>query len=388
MARAYAGLFGAGATLVLLTLALPSTSDRFIPGMVGPPVAAYGVVTLLLLSGAQLPRQLFPWLPMFGAVLVTTVALSAGETSFHAYALLYFWVVVSAFYFFNWWHAAPNLALVAVGYAVVLLHYPDANDRLLYWIMGISTVVVTALLLAVLRDRISSLVVALRESDHLKTTILRSVSHDLRNPITAIMAAGEASGSTELNDPERRRELASVIVGEAGRLSSLVEKLLDMSRLEGGVAIPQRIWCSVEEIVEAALERMPDGGNGFDVKCDTGLPSVWVDAAQLERALVNLFDNSKRYAAGNPVEVTLEGDRNFVVVRIADNGPGVDPAEREQIFEPFYRSRANGAVHRSGAGLGLAIAKGFIEANGGRVQVEPDGPGATFRIELPVQPSA
>ena len=183
----------------------------------------------------------------------------------------------------------------------------------------------------------------------------------------------------EQDDPERQRELASVITGEAERLSDLVEKLLDMSRLEGGVAVPQRISCSVEEIVDSALERMPDGGVDFNVSADPALPSVWADAAQLERALANLFDNSKRYASGKPVEVTLEGDQDRVVVRIADNGPGVDPAERELIFEPFYRSRDNGATHRGGAGLGLAIAKGFVEANGGRIRVEPDGPGATFR---------
>jgi signal transduction histidine kinase len=387
VARAYAYLFGLGGTVVLLTLALPSDSDRYVPGMIAPPIAAYGVVALMLWRGGQLPQALFPWLPMWGAVLVTGVCLSAGTTSFHAYALLYFWVVVSAFYFFSWWHAAPNLALVAVGYAGVLLHYEDAPDRLVYWIMGLSTVVVTAVLLAVLRDRVGRLVEALRESDHLKTTILRSVSHDLRNPITAIMAAGEATASTPMDDPERRRELASVITGEAGRLSDLVEKLLDMSRLEGGVAVPQRISCSVEEIVDSALERMPSSEVPFQVSADPALPSVWADAAQLERALANLFDNSKRYANGKPVDVTLVSEQGQVVVRIADNGPGVDPAERERIFEPFYRSRDNGAPHRGGAGLGLAIAKGFIEANGGSIQVEPAGPGATFRIELPAQPA-
>ena len=326
---------------------------------------------------------------MWGAVLVTGVALSAGTASFHAYALLYFWVVVSAFYFFSWWQAAPNLLLVAVGYAVVLISHDDAPDRLVYWIMGISTVLVTAVLLAVLRDRIGRLVVALRESDHLKTTILRSVSHDLRNPITAIMAAGEATASTPLDDPERRRELASVITGEAGRLSSLVEKLLDMSRLEGGVAVPQRISCSVEEIVDSALERMPDGATSFTVSADPALPSVWADAAQLERALANLFDNSKRYADGRPVEVTLAGKRDVVVVRIADNGPGVDPAERELIFEPFYRSHDNG-VRRTAAARASASRSPRVSSRptAAVIRVEPDGPGATFRIELPAQPAA
>lgn len=385
MARAYAYLFGLGGTLVLLTLLLPSDSDRFVPGMVAPPIAAYGVVALMVLRGGRLPRWFFPWLPMWGAVLVTGVVMSAGTTSFQAYALLYFWVVVSAFYFFSWWQAAPNLVLVAIGYALVLIRYDDAPDRLVFWIMGVSTVAVTAVLLAVLRGRLGSLVAALRESDRLKSTILRSVSHDLRNPITAIMAAGEASGSPTLDDPERRGELATVITGEAARLSDLVEKLLDMSRLEGGVAVPQRISCSVEEIVESALERMPDGGVDFKIKADPTLPSVWADAAQLERALANLLDNSKRYANGKPVEVTVEGNQDEVVVRIADHGPGVDADERERIFEPFYRSRENGVTHRGGAGLGLAIAKGFIEANGGRIGVEPAGPGATFRIELPTQ---
>jgi signal transduction histidine kinase len=385
MARAYAYLFGLGGTLVLLTLLLPSDSDRFIPGMVAPPIAAYFVVGLMVLGGGRLPRGLFPWLPMWGAVLVTGVVMSAGTTSFQAYALLYFWVVVSAFYFFSWWQAAPNLVLVAIGYALVLIRYDDAPDRLVFWIMGVSTVAVTAVLLAVLRGRLGSLVAALRESDRLKTTILRSVSHDLRNPITAIMAAGEASGSPTLDDPDRRRELATVITGEAGRLSDLVEKLLDMSRLEGGVAVPQRISCSVEEIVESALERMPDAGVDFKIMADPTLPSVWADAAQLERALANLLDNSKRYANGKPVEVSVEGNQDLVVVRIADHGPGVDADERERIFEPFYRSRENGVTHRGGAGLGLAIAKGFIEANGGRIGVEPEGPGATFRIELPTE---
>jgi signal transduction histidine kinase len=391
VARAYAYLFGLGGSLVLITLAFPS-SDPYVPGMVAPPLAAYVVAAVMIFRGSRLPRRLFPWLPMWGAVLVTGVCMSAGTSSFHAYALLYFWVVVSAFYFFSWWEAAPNLALVAVGYAVALLHHDNAPDRLLYWTMGFSTVLVlvVAVLLAVLRDRIGRLVVALRESDHLKSTILRSVSHDLRNPITAIMAAGEASGSTRSDDPDRRRELASVITQEAGRLSDLVEKLLDMSRLEGGVAVPQRISCSVEEIVDSALERMPDTGVDFKVNADPALPSVWADAAQLERALANLLDNSKRYAAGKPVEVTLQGENGHVVVRIADNGPGVDPAERELIFEPFYRSRVNGATHKSGAGLGLAIAKGFVEANGGRISVESNGSGsgAIFRVELPAQAAA
>jgi signal transduction histidine kinase len=382
MARAFALLFGAGGTLVLATLALPSSSDRSIPGLIAPPIAAYGVVALMLVGFDRLPLWLFRSLPGFGAVLITVVCLSGGAGAFNAYALLYFWVVVSAFYFFTWWYAAPNLAVAAAGYAVILLHYDEASDRLLYWIMGVSTLVVTSLLLALLRERIERMLGTLRESDLLKTTILRSVSHDLRTPLTTIMAAGEASGSLSL-DPDRRREVASLIVGEAERLSGLVDRLLDISRLEGGAAKPQRTWCSLEEIVEVALERMPDGGNRFRVKLAGSPPPVWADAAQLERAFANLFDNSKRFGGESPVEVTLEAVDDRVVVRITDRGPGIDAADRERIFEPFYRGRADGG--HQGAGLGLAIAKGFIEANGGRIRVESVRPGTTFMVELPVR---
>jgi signal transduction histidine kinase len=383
MARAFAYLFGAGGTLVLVTLALPSSSDRFVPGMVGPAIAAYGVVLLMLIGFDRLPLWVFRSLPGFGAVLITGVALSSGSGTFNAYALLYFWVVVSAFYFFTWRHAAPNLLVAAAGYALILFHYDNAPDRPLYWVMGISTLVVTSLLLGALRDRIERMLGVLRESDLLKTTILRSVSHDLRTPLTAIMTAGEASGSVNL-DEERRREVASVIVGEAGRLSDLVDKLLDISRLEGGAAMPRRTWCSIEEIVEVALDRLPNAGKGFNVTLESTLPPVWADAGQLERAFANLFDNSSRFAGeGRPVEVRLEAGAGGVVVRIADRGPGIDATDRDRIFEPFYRGQVDGARY-PGAGLGLAIAKGFIEANGGRIRVaEPERPGATFVVELP-----
>jgi K+-sensing histidine kinase KdpD len=368
---------------VLVTLALPTSSDRFVPGMVGPPLAAYGVVLLMLLGFDRLPLWLFRLLPGFGAVLITIVSMSSGAGTFNAYALLYFWVVVSAFYFFTWRHAAPNLALAAAGYAAILLRFDEAPDRLLYWIMGVCTLVVTSLLLGLLRDRIEMVLGALRESDFLKTTILRSVSHDLRSPLTAIMTAGEASASRSLDD-EHREEIASVIVGEAGRLSDLVDKLLDISRLEGGAAMPRRTWSSVEEVVEAALERVPNGASDFNVTVGSSAPLIWADAGQLERAFANLFDNSRRFAGDSSVQVELEGRNDRVVVRIADRGPGVEEADRERIFEPFFRGHTSVDEHR-GAGLGLAIAKGFIEANGGRIWVEPRRPGATFVVELPTR---
>jgi two-component system sensor histidine kinase KdpD len=266
---------------------------------------------------------------------------------------------------------------------LALLHHDDASDRLMYWVMGVGTLVVASLLLGLLRERIERLVSALRESDLLKTTILRSVSHDLRTPLTAIIAAGESTGSQSL-DAETRRELSALVVGEAERLSELVDKLLDISRLEGGAAAPRQAWCSIEEVIEAALERIRDRGDRFEITGDRDLPVVWADAAQLERAFANLFENSTRFGGAAPVEVALgmEGDR--VVVRVSDSGPGVASADSERIFQPFYRGSADGGGSH-GPGLGLAIVKGFIAANGGSVRVESEpGQGATFVVELPL----
>ena len=380
MAHAFALLFGTGGTLVLVTAALSST-DRLRFGLAAPALAAYGVVAVMLAKPRLLSEQAFAALPAFGAVLVSMVAYSAGNSTFNAYALLYVWVILSAFYFFPARQAAISLALVGAGYGVVLLHHDGADERLLYFVMGFGTLVVGSLMLALLRDRIERLLRALQQSDLLKTTILRSVSHDLRTPLTAIMAAGESSASPQL-DQATRAEVASVIVDEAGRLSEMVENLLDVSRLEAGTAVPRQTWCSVEELVEASLEHVPDRAVDFNVSAEEGLPGVWADAAQLERAFTNLFENAGRFGGGR-VDVNLSKRRGRLVMRVVDRGPGVDEPERERIFEPFYRVVADGGVHR-GPGLGLAIVKGFIEGNGGSVRVEssPAG-GAAFVVEFP-----
>ena len=138
---------------------------------------------------------------------------------------------------------------------------------------------------------------ALRRSDELKTAILRSVSHDLRSPLTAMVAAGEALGSPDLPD-EDRRELAAAIAAEGARLTRLVEKLLDLSRLQAGTATPRRDWCSLEEVIRAAAE-----GTGAKLSLDADLPLIEADAAQLERAFANLLENAVRHSGGRPVSV-------------------------------------------------------------------------------------
>jgi two-component system sensor histidine kinase KdpD len=231
---------------------------------------------------------------------------------------------------------------------------------------------------------------SLRRADVVKTALLRAVSHDLRSPLTAISAAGEAVGSPSLSD-EERGEMAVVIQEEARRLARLVDNLLDLSRLEAGAAEPRREWMSLEEVIGTALQELAPEKDDFALSIDRDLPLVRADSAQLERAIVNVLENARRHSEGHPVSVRaravrpLAGEGGRLIVRIVDRGPGIPPAQLERVFEPFYRAGTAGTGHR-GSGLGLAIARGFTEANGGTLHVEslPEQ-GATFVFELPLQ---
>ncbi len=225
---------------------------------------------------------------------------------------------------------------------------------------------------------------ALRRADVVKTALLRAVSHDLRSPLTAIAAAGEAIASPTLT-AEERDELAAVIQEETRRLGRLVDNLLDLSRLEAGAAPPRRDWVSVDDILRTALDELSARGDEFTLSVDRDLPLVIADPAQLERAFVNVLENARRHSGGHPVSVRARAVRGRVIVRIVDRGPGIPPAQLERVFEPFYRAgTAKGG--RRGSGLGLAIARGFVQANAGRLHVESlPGQGATFIFELPIE---
>lgn len=227
--------------------------------------------------------------------------------------------------------------------------------------------------------------IALRRSDGIKTALLRSVSHDLRSPLTAILTSAAALQAARLSDAERH-ELAGAVGEEATRLSRLIDNLLDLSRLEAQAAEPQRAWCSVEEVIGAAVDELGLPPGTFHTPLDADLPPVRADAAQLERAFANLLENAARHSGGHPVSVRARDVGGRVLVRVVDRGPGIPPAQRERIFEPFYRAGTADTGHR-GSGLGLAIARGFVEANGGRVWVESlPGQATTFVVELPLDP--
>jgi len=233
------------------------------------------------------------------------------------------------------------------------------------------------------RDRMQAEMVeaeALRRSDELKTALLRSISHDLRTPLTSIIASGAALGSESVT-PQERAELSEAIVAEGGRLSRLVENLLDMSRIEAGKAEPHREAIDLAEVLDAAREATlrPEV---VRLEVERDLPLIEADAAQLERAFANLLENAVRHGGGTPVLVKSRIVGDMITVRVVDQGPGIAQSEWQRIFEPFQHGEANGAS--GGAGLGLAIAKGFVEANGGEIAVDSvPNQGSSFVVSLP-----
>ena len=225
---------------------------------------------------------------------------------------------------------------------------------------------------------------ALRRSDAMKTAVLRAVSHDLRSPLMAILTSASALVREDLQfGREDRRELAATILGEAGRLDRLVANLLDLSRLQAEAAQPELDLWPVDDLVVQALDEVGEAGHRVEVSFPNESPAVRADAGQIERVLANLIDNALKYSPlEEPVHVQVTETPAEVLVRVVDHGPGIAPADRERIFEPFQRA-ADGAVR--GAGLGLAIARGFAEANGGRLWAESrKGQGSTFVLALPV----
>ena len=258
----------------------------------------------------------------------------------------------------------------------------DASQR------RVRLAVVSLLRIAAERERLQREALeaeALRQADTMKTALLRAVSHDLRTPLMAISTSAGALARSDLALAEAdRAELLETILAASDRLDHLVGNLLDLSRLQAGAAQPERRLVDLDELVAAALDELGPAADRVEVALPNDVPAVSVDAHQIQRTIVNLLENALRYSPPHePVRVQVSGGHSEAVVRVIDHGPGVAAADRERIFQPFDRGGRTG--DSPGAGLGLAIARGFAEANGGRVTGESlSGQGATFVVSLPI----
>jgi K+-sensing histidine kinase KdpD len=219
--------------------------------------------------------------------------------------------------------------------------------------------------------------------DDQRSALLRSVSHDLRTPLSAIRAvATDLRDGVEYNDATRT-ELLSMVCDEVDRLDRLVDNLLSLSRIEAGAFHPDRQAVDLEELVGDRLRRLAPifADLHLRTRLPADLPLVDADYAQVERVLTNLLANAARHApAGTDVWVIARVDGSMVRVEVSDRGAGVPDAERYRIFEPFQRGEGS----RS-SGIGLAICKAIVTAHGGEIAVEwTFGGGATFTFTLPI----
>jgi two-component system sensor histidine kinase KdpD len=177
--------------------------------------------------------------------------------------------------------------------------------------------------------------------------------------------------------------MATVVIEEAVRLSRLIDKLLDLSRLEAG-GEPRFTPCDIAEVIHAAMDEVRAPDSAFRLQIADQLPEIEADPTQLQRAFANVLENAHRHSGGHSVMVRASGLHDRVMIRVVDRGPGIPAADRERVFEPFFRSDGARSDHR-GSGLGLAIARGFVEGNGGRIWVESSpGQGTSFVLEFPL----
>lgn len=227
------------------------------------------------------------------------------------------------------------------------------------------------------------------EADKLRVAMLTSLSHDLRTPLASILgAATTLLANRDLYDAQQTGELLATIRDEAERLDRFVGNLLDMSRLEAGALGVKRETAEVGDLVEVAHKRLARRLSAhrlvFEIPRD--LPLVSVDPLLLEQALVNVMDNAAKYAApGSSIRVSAHAAADKVLLTIEDEGPGIPVDALAHIFDKFYRAKA--ADRRAaGTGLGLAVARGFVEAFGGEMDAanRTDRSGAVLTLSLPV----
>jgi len=244
------------------------------------------------------------------------------------------------------------------------------------------------------------------ETEQLRSSLLSSVSHDLRTPLAAITGSASTLRDPGISlDENTRRELIDSIYSEAERLNRLVNNLLDMTRLESGLQhnrmIAQKEWGSVEEVIGSTLARLNEqlGQRKVQTHVPSDVPMVPYDAILIEQVLINLIENALKYSpTDSPISVSAWkvsrgiiaelDEHDYVVVEVADHGTGIKPGDEMRIFEKFYRGdiAQNGV---SGAGLGLAICRAIVLAHGGQIWVKNrTGGGAAFQFALPIEGQA
>ena len=329
-------------------------------------------------------RGLTPrWAAIVGgsAVVAVAVVLALLENRLgHASQALLLVVPVVAAAVLGGRHPARFAAVLAT--LMFLLILPPAGSLRLRFADDVVALVVFMLVALTVGGLVAVRVDVLGQLERQRAALLRSVSHDLRTPLTAISAGISELQDDTMHGPEARRRMLSLVADEADRLDRLVGDLLSLARLEGGVA-PRRRPVDVGELAQRCVRRIERRTPGAVIVVSVGPNRAVVrgDDTLLEQLLTNLLENGLRHSApGDPVEVRVESWGGAVRLTVSDSGPGVAPEDVDAIFEPFRSGPTAGA-----GGLGLAICEAVARAHGGTIGVSesPRG-GAAFTVVIPI----
>lgn len=319
------------------------------------PALDYKVVAYILLITVSVVAMLFDILPV-----LTAATLSA---------LVWDYFFIEPYYTFHV-NSSEDVMLLLMYFVIVLLH-------------GVLTYQLRKMQKAAIQkeEKESTL--------RLYNTLLNSLSHEMRTPIAAIIAATDnlQGGGGRLTDRDKY-ELVGEISKASFRLNQQVENLLNMSRLESGFIQPRKDWCDINELVYDTVKRIEENhiSQQIHININPGLPLYKTDKGMLEQVLYNLLINATRYTPEKSViDIVATHHGDVLELTVADNGPGFPPEEVKNVFDKFYRLKHSKA---GGTGLGLSIVKGFTEALGGSVSLENKYPGgAKFVIELAAETS-
>jgi len=347
---------------------------------------------------ARDPAPLLPWLWEFAAAiaivgLCAIVAVGLRPYLPEANLIMIFLVgvaVVAARF-------RRQVAIFASLASVLSFDFFCVKPYLSFWISGVEyliTLVVmfaVALLISTMTSRIRREAASAAErelraqTESMRASLLSAISHDLRTPLASIGGAAATLRShwDRLDEPTRV-DLLQSISGETERVNRLLHNLLEAARLQGGVRL-RKDWFPLEEVVGAALHRLEPQLYGRTISTDvpTSLPMVAMDDVLMEQVMINLLENAVKYTpASTPVEIAASRKGQMVVVEVRDHGPGFGIANRERVFDNFFRGQTDNV---RGAGLGLAICRAIIDAHGGTIVAEDrPGGGALVRFTLPI----
>jgi two-component system, OmpR family, sensor histidine kinase KdpD len=316
------------------------------------PLTGYGPVSLIFLLG----------------VLLAGMVLNRGPV-----------LLVAALGALSW-----NFLFIPPLFTLHIGKFEDALTFATYFIIAITVGSLTAQLKA--REHLAAQVQLAHESERLRKTLLDCVSHELKTPLAAIAAASQElmRATPNVESGQTLQQLAREIHDGSRRLNRVVNNLLDMNRLESGVIRPRQEWCDVRELLQSAVEIEHESIGDIRLDVPANIPLVLVDHTLIEQAIAKLLANAASYAPSRvPIEIDAEYKHNQLLISVSDRGPGLSMEATERVFEKFYRGDGR---KTGGLGLGLSIARGFVEAHGGNLTAENrDGGGARFMVSLPVR---